>query len=440
MGRETVAISWFKKSIGARLARGSFARNVVVLAGGTALGQAITVLASPILTRLYAPEDFGVLAVYSSLLSILAVVASWRYELAIPLPEKDEDAANLVALSLSIVVLMSSLVGLGVWLFGGQIVLWANAPALQPYLWLLPVGVLLVGSSQVLNYWAVRRQLFGLIARTKLHQGLGATLTQIAGGFLKDGPMGLIVGQIVGQCAGLTTLAQLMWRTDRAKLRTIRRAELRRIAKRYKKFPQLSAFSGVINSVGLQIPTILLASLYGVQVAGWFAFTQRVLGIPMNLVGQAVSQVYMGTGSRLIHQDVRALRSLFLKMAFRLLLIGSFPLGIMAIGGSWLFVKIFGDAWGNAGSYAQILSLALLAQFMIVPLSQTLNMLECQDWQFKWDVFRLVVVFLSIFLASVFGGTHWQAVGAYSLSMVFAYSIMFKVNLIALSKKTEVHR
>lgn len=434
MDRESLAISLLKRSIGTHLGRGSFARNVAVLAGGTALGQAISVLASPILTRLYTPDDFGVLAVYSSLLTVLSVVASWRYELAIPLPERDEEAVNLVALSLGIVVLMSCGVGIGTWLLGNQIVQWVNAPTLRFYLWLIPIGVLLVGSYQVFNYWAVRRQAFEAIAKTRFNQGAAATLTQIAGGFVRDGPMGLIVGQIVGQCAGLVALARLIRSVGKAGLETIGWINLKRIANRYRKFPCLSSFSGLMNSAGLQIPTLLLASLYGAQVAGWFALAQRVVGTPMSFVGQAIAQVYMGTGSRLVHRDVRALRSLFLKTAARLVLIGGIPLGILAIVGPALFTRIFGSNWENTGYYVQILCMASLAQFVIVPLSQTVNILERQDWQLKWDIFRLLLVSLSIVLTSVAGGTHWQAILSYNVSLVIAYGIMFLFNLMLLNQ------
>jgi len=436
MNREAMAISWFKKNISARLTRGSFTWNVTVLAGGTALGQAISVLASPILTRLYTPDDFGVLAVYSSILGILSVVASWRYELAIPLPERDEEAVNLVALSLGIVVLMSCGVGIGMWFLGNQIVQWVNAPTLRSYLWLIPIGVLMVGSYQVFNYWAVRQQAFEAIAKTRFNQGLAATLAQIVGGFLQDGPMGLIVGQIVGQCAGLVTLARLVRSVGKAKLETIGWENLKRMAHRYRKFPCLSNFSGLINSAGLQIPTILLAALYGAQVAGWFALAQRVLGTPMSLVGQAIAHVYMGTGSRLVYKDVKALRSLFLKTAARLVLIGSIPLGILAIAGPGLFTRVFGSNWENAGRYVQILCMASLAQFVIVPLSQTVNILERQDWQLKWDIFRLLLVSLSIVLTSVAGGTHWQAILSYNVSLVITYGIMFLLNLMLLNQVT----
>lgn len=64
-----------------------------VLVGGTTGAQLLAVLAAPLLTRLYTPEDFGLLAVYASLLGLIAVIASLRYELAIPLPTDDTEAA-----------------------------------------------------------------------------------------------------------------------------------------------------------------------------------------------------------------------------------------------------------------------------------------------------------------------------------------------------------
>ena len=430
MARETATISWFKKNIGARFPESRFARSVAILAGSAALGQTVTVLASPILTRLYTPDDFGVLAVYSSILGILSVVAGWRYELAIPLPEKDEDAVNLMALSLGIVALMSFLTGLGAWFLRGQIVHWVRTPALQPYLWFLFPGVLLLGGYQIFNHWAVRKQAFGEIAKTRLYQGLGATVAQVIGGFINLGALGLIAGQVIGQSAGLITLIKLALKDNT--MRIVNKRQMLYLARRYQRFPQCSSFSSVINAAGLQLPALLLGSFYGPQVVGWFVLTQRVLGVPMNMVGQAISQVYMGTGSRLVNRDVRALYLLFIKTALRLLLIGIVPLGILTISGPWLFVRVFGSNWESAGHYLQVLSLAFLAQFVIVPLSQTANMLEYQDWQLRWDIFRLILVVLSITATFVLGGSSWHAVLAYSLSMVIAYGVLFVMNLMLL--------
>ena len=48
------------------LPKNAFARGVSVLVGGTAGAQLLTILAAPLLTRLYGPEDFGLVAVNGS--------------------------------------------------------------------------------------------------------------------------------------------------------------------------------------------------------------------------------------------------------------------------------------------------------------------------------------------------------------------------------------
>ena len=82
--------------------KSEFSRNVLTLMTGTTIAQAIPIAISPILTRIYAPEDFGMFALYMSVASIISVIATGRYELAIMLPKKDEDAVNIVALSIII--------------------------------------------------------------------------------------------------------------------------------------------------------------------------------------------------------------------------------------------------------------------------------------------------------------------------------------------------
>jgi O-antigen/teichoic acid export membrane protein len=414
--------------------QGHFVRNVIVLAGGTAFAQAITILVSPILTRLYTPGDYGVVAVYSSTLGILTTVASLRYELAIPLPEKDEDAVNLVILSLIIVALMSILVGLVALVFGVKFIQWIKIQTLRPYLWLFPISMFLIGSYQVFNFWAVRKEGYDIIAKTKLYQGLGSAITQITLGILKCGPLGLISGQIVGQSAGISTLSQSLLKKHKEKLTPIRLNTIKKVASRYQRFPKYSSIGGLVNTAGLQIPSILFAYYYGPQVAGWYALAQRVLGLPMNLVGQAVSQVYIGTASKLVHNDLAAFRSLFLKAAKRLSLIGGIVIFILALFGPWIFALIFGPNWENAGRYIQILSPAILLQFVVAPLSQTMNILEHQHWQLSWDIFRLILIFLSIFVTYSLGGTPWFAMLAYSLSMTFAYIVLFMMNLFLIKK------
>ena len=170
--------------------RNAFLRNVVVLTGGTASGQIISLAASPLLTRFYPPEDFGVLVAYASVLSMLAAIASLRYEIAILLPTDLREALSLAMLSLLIVVGLGVTLAVIVAVSGTAIVQSLGVPALAPYLWLIPIGFAGTGFYSVLNYWAIRQQAIAHIARTRLSQGIGQVSTQLGLGLIGTGALG----------------------------------------------------------------------------------------------------------------------------------------------------------------------------------------------------------------------------------------------------------
>jgi O-antigen/teichoic acid export membrane protein len=380
-----------------------FLRNVGIILGGTSLGQGIVILTSPFLTRLYTPENFGVLAVYASLLGIVVVVASLRYEAAITLPERDEDAANLLVLSLGILVLMSLLMGIVVGFLGDQIARLTGTPTLGPYLWLLPLGVMLVGLYQVFNCWAVRERAYTHIARTRLSQGIGQTLTQIALGFSRMGSVGLIAGQVAGQAAGSITLATLTRRKNKTSFKAVHLASVCRLAHRYRRFPMVSSGTALLNSVALFGPALLLAAFYGPQVAGWFALSQRVVGVPMTLLGKAVAQVYLGEFARAaIHSDEQ-LSPLFWRTTKGLSIVGLLFVVLVTLPAPWLFPLVFGSEWAQSGVYVQVLSLMFLLQFVVSPISATFDVLERQDLHFLREIARLTLTSGAVSLPWVLG-------------------------------------
>jgi len=402
--RPGVALGGLWDGLVRRLPLGTFGRNVALLSAGTALGQGIVVLASPVLTRLYAPEDFGVLAVYMALVSVVSTVASLRYELAIPLPERDADARSLLQLALVLVLAVSVVLAGVVGFWGGALAAWLKVPALEPYIWLVPAGVALVGAYQALTYWAVRQGAFGAVARTKLSQGLGNVLTQVLLGLLGSKAAGLLVGDVAGRSAGIATLARRAGFVGK-----VEGHRLAAVAVRYRKFPLLSAGSSLINAAGLQLPQLLLAGFYGPQVAGWYLLVQRVMGSPTSLVGQATAQVYLREAARLRREAPERLRALYFATGRKLLLLGAVPIGAVGLVAPWVFAPIFGRAWETAGRYMQVLVPLFVLQFVVYPLSQTLNVLERQELQFLWDLLRLVIVGLVLWLPYVKG---WGAMGA----------------------------
>ncbi|HAF70296.1 TPA: polysaccharide biosynthesis protein [Candidatus Acetothermia bacterium] len=429
---------WIKGAIKTVLPRGKFARSVTVLAGGAALGQAITVLVSPILTRLYSPEDFGVFGVYASILGIATVIASLRYEYALPLPEDDETAANILALCFLLLLGMSGLVALLIYGLGEQIVTWINVPRLKPYLWLIPLGMLGAGTYQILNYWAVRKRDFPRIARTRISRGVGRAAIQVGVGLAHSGPLGLLLGQLAGETAGSASLGLAAWNKDRTPFKALSFNRISQVGRRYKRFPLFSSWGSLLDALGAQLPQILFAAFYGAEVAGWFALGQRVIAAPLNIVVDSVAQVYFGEAARLPKDDPRAMKRLFLKLTGRLALVGGLPVAVICALAPWFFTVVFGPNWETAGRYVQIMGIMFAVRFAVVPLSHTLNILERQDLDFVWEGTRLVLV-----VGGLLGGRAWgisdvTAVGIYSLAMLGAYIILWGLTWQALKARLKV--
>jgi O-antigen/teichoic acid export membrane protein len=382
------------------LPKNRLARNISILTGGTAAGQATVVLASPLLTRLYSPEDFGLLAIYASLLAITSVVASLRYQMAIPLPESDEQAVQVVVLSLLVVLGTSVLTALAVVFFNGLIAHAMHLPALARYLWLLPIGLLFVGTYQAFNYWAIRMKAFHAVAQTKLIQSVGMVSVQI--GAYALGPVALLLGQVAGQAAGSTSLAILAIRKRLPVYQAVNISGVIQAARRYKRFPLFSTWGGVFNAVGSQLPPVLLALLFSSAAAGLYVLAHRVLAMPMKLIGRAIADAFFSNAA-----DARrdgTLASLVATIYDKLTHI-AMPLSLMLmLAGPELFARVFGSDWKMAGEFAQWMAPWIYIVFVTSPLSALPEVLEKQAHGLLFQGLLLVVRAAALIAGSIYGG------------------------------------
>jgi O-antigen/teichoic acid export membrane protein len=201
------------------------------------------------------------------------------------------------------------------------------------------------------------------------------------------------------------------------------KSRLREVARRYRRFPLLLAPSGLLNILGTQLPVLLLAYFYGIAVAGWMGLAQRVLAVPVTLLGTTVAQVYLAELARSKRSRFSTAGSLFTRASRSLLTVGALVGLVLLIGGPQLFALVFGQEWAISGKYAQAMSLGLTAQFIGTPLSQTLIVYERQMLQLSWDTARLVLVSTAIVVASATGTSALGAVWALSLASALAYSL-----------------
>lgn len=374
-------------------------------------------LSSPLLTRLYSPEDFGLLAVYASLLMTIGVVASLRYQLAIPLPEDDQEAVHVLVLSLVVVVGMSLLSLVAVLFFRHQIAVLVNTPAMANYLWLLPPGLFLLGTYQVFNYWAIRVRAFTAIARTKLAQSASMVAVQIAGYAI--GPVSLLIGQITGQAAGSGSLGIIAIRGRWEVFRKVRSKDIAASAKRYRRFPIFSTWAGAFNSAGTQLPPLLFAALFNPAAAGLYMLAHRVLSTPMTLVGRAVGQVFFSIGAE-AHRN-GTLGELVSNLHNRLAQIAMPPALFLFITGPDIFALVFGEDWRIAGEAARWLSPMLYVQLIVSPLSPIFSILEKQVHGLILQGNLFLSRIVAIFLAWYISGEFITAVICYGLLSCFAF-------------------
>jgi O-antigen/teichoic acid export membrane protein len=382
-------MSYLNRFIELQFSKGRAARDVATLVSGTVIGQLAVVAASPILTRLYTPENFGVLAVYVALIGVIGVIAGLRYELAIPLPKLIGGAVNLLALSLIFVAVITLFLIGFIFIFYDQIPRWLNAPAIANYLFFIPVGVFLTGIYQAFNYWAIRRKSFISIARTKMQQGIGGAGAQVGLGLLHFGLIGLIIGQIIGQSAGIIALMRGAYHNDKLQIKRISWSRISLMAMQYSRFPKYTTWQSLLNVSSTMLPLILFASLLSPAIAGLYMIANRTLSMPLNLIGRSIGQVFHARAAEAYRTG--CLDQLTLNAFQKLLKIVLGPMIFIAILAPDIFNFAFGAEWRQAGTYAQWMMPWLLIQFVVSPLSIVSSVTGHQLGEFISQILFVVI-------------------------------------------------
>lgn len=414
------------------LVNGGFLKAVAKLSGATALGQIVSVLASLLLTRLYTPEDFGFLAVFTALLSQMTVFTSFRYEWAIP-PAKDDDTAfDLVLLSLALVVVVTLLTATGVLIHSVQIAKWVNLPTISSYLYLLPIAVFFIGCYQVFNYWGLRRKEFTLLAQSQIAKSIWTSGSQISLGLISNGPLGLLIGVVINQLAGTSALVALFWKDYQKSSRRPSFQHLANVGQNHAGFAGLCIASSFFNYAAISAPTLMLSYFYTPDAVGAFSLAQRFSGIPAIFIGNAISQVYFASACRLVHDDPKELKRLHFRTT--LLLLGVSSLACLCfLFSPWIVPIVFGKEWYQAGIMMQYMVPMLLLTIAVSPLTM-LEWLGKNTEVLIWHTIRLALIVVGFLFAQ---SQHFSAavsIGIFSAITAIMYAILLLLNHLAIER------
>lgn len=421
-----------------RLHKGSFLGNVLTLMTGATIAQAITLLITPFLTRIYTPDHFGVLGIYTSIIGICSILCCGRYEIAIVLPEQNEDASNLVFVSILWTVLVTILAFIIILIWGIPTADLFGSQTLNKWLWVLPANIFFLGVFQTLNFWNTRHKNYRRLATRQMIQSSLTGFAQLCFGLLtKLGAGGLIVGQFIGLFGATSLLIKKFTKEDYVSMkRSLSMSRLRKVSAEYKKYPIFNMIPSVIDSITIALPVMFFTKFFNLSIAGQYSLGVRLLYLPASLIGVAVAQVYL----QRIAEEYNKTGSidLIVIQVFKTLIMVAVPfcLIIMMLG-PWVFSFFFGSNWTTAGEFCRILAPAIGLRFAVSPLSGVFGAVNKQDISAIWQLTAFVVTTASLGLSLLFHNAYYS-VSFLMISDLLVYSLylilIFKVSGVKLTK------
>lgn len=400
--------------------RTGFVGDVLKLVSGSAAAQLLVFVISPILARMFLPEMFGTAAVFSSLVALIAPIACLKYELAIVLPEDDREAVNLLALSVGSAAIVALLTAVAVWLADDLILSLLKVPELAPILWLAPILVFNQGLSLSVNYWNTRTRNFGRLSLNRVLNATSAGISKLFFGFLGlVSSTSLIFGNSIGAVLSTLVLIGLTWqRMDRETARSVNIKDITAAIARYRKFPIYSSWTAFANTLSWQLPVLMLSASFDATIVGYYSFGNRVVRMPLMLIGGAVAQVFFQRAAEA--QTAGQLNLVAHSVFARLVSIGLFLSLLLTLIGQELFVVVFGESWATAGLYTEILSIYMFFNFIASPLSQLISVLEKQEIGLVVNIALLASRFLALWIGGRSGNDIF-AIALFSVSGVVVY-------------------
>ena len=328
-------------------------RNAGKLLSANVIAQAIGILVYPLLTRMYAPEDFALLSLFTSIAGVLVLVATAEYQYAIVLPKSDEHARALAHVCVLLLLAMTALICLSL-PFAAPIAAMFKAPALATYWWMMPLSVLGLGLWNILNYWYIRRRAFTRASGYQITQSVFSASGKIGLGALGWLQGGMIAATVFAPLLSLLINGALAWRKYLSELLHPCRSDIRFVVREYSNFPKFNLPRALVNSVGLALPVWFLTPHFGLAEVGQLSLAMMAAFVPLNIIARACYQVLYQRVAELVQRRQSIARVLW---RFSLWMAVAFLIGLTAV---YIFVPqlvtfIFGAEWLEAADIIRAL-------------------------------------------------------------------------------------
>ncbi len=377
--------------------RSQVLKNVFVLSAGTIVGQAIPICLQPLLRRLFTIEEFGSYAIYTSVFGVICVLSSLRYEMAIIQPKHDNEAANVLSLSVLLNFLICILILLIVLLFKRHIAEMLSFPnKYSNWLYFAPLSVFLFGSFRAINFWLIRKKAFRFSSYNKIYRRGGEAISQIILGFSKSNS-GLIISEIIGNAVNVFSGGYYLFKKN-FKLKMISYNKMSFVAKKYSAFPKYNTFPSFLDIASLQLPILIINHFYTKADVAQFDLSRMILSVSLVLIGTSISQVIQQKIAEEKNSGL-SIKKDFKSMLFFLMILSIAQIVVIVFFAPFIFKIFFGEQWKVAGELSQILIFSYVAKFIVSPLSIIFVSLEkiliYSVWQYTYFFSIMLLWFLN---------------------------------------------
>lgn len=404
------------------------------------VSQLVMLVLAPVLTRLYLPSEFGAYSLFISITSVVGLVSSLKYDQAIMLARLDKDANAIFLLSLSITSLTTALSAIAI--IALQALNIKEINDISDMVWYIPIGIFLIGALQIFNSYLSRKQSYKQIATTRMVNSLSMMSVQIGGKNIATAEQliqkelntsvhlgferfdWLILGKIFADSLSLLILLKNISITTPLKSIKTSASRLKANARKHHYFPRYQSLTVFSSAVSQNLPVFLLAWLYSVEIAGFYALSSRVLRAPINLIGSSTKEVYYQKASKMFSEG-QSIFTLYIKTTLGLTKLFIIPFIVVILLGEYLFGVIFGDSWIIAGELSQLLILWYFVGFINAPSIATFSILSKQKVQMIVEIVSLILCATSIFLGFFIFKSYYV-----SIAMFTAINVCINVFLI----------
>ena len=401
--------------------RSSGVRNFAKLLSANVVAQAIGLLVYPILTRIYSPEDFGLLNLFLSIGGVLTLIAVAEYHYAIVLPKEEKDAVGVFHVGFLLLSCLVILVGVS-GVFSEPISLLFKAPSLSSVYYLLPGYVFLMGLWNLLNYWYTRQQKFGKISIYQMSQSIISSASKIILGIQNLLRVGMVYSVVFAPLISILLVVVGSWRTLTPLFKFSWNNICQQAAK-YKNFPLYVMPRGLLNTLGGNLPTLLLTPYFGLVEIGFFGMALTLAFRPINIVCSSLYQVlYQKVTDKVNEQKgvLSLLRNFLMQIGVVTLLL----FGVLYLVMPYMVSFLLGAEWVVVSDYIRIFLPWLFFVVLNTSLSFLPDVFGKQSIYLLFEILYIVVRLLALIIGVRMDSMH---MALFLFSMIGAFVLLVEL-------------